>query len=100
MGSPDRQVVCLDGDGSILMHLGALPVIGQVRPTNLLHVLLNNGAHESVGGQPTAAAEVDFEAIARAVGYRAYRLASDLESLDASWLALSQHRGPNPLIRI
>jgi phosphonopyruvate decarboxylase len=94
LGRPDRRVVCLDGDGSVLMHLGALPIIGSLRPRNLFHVLLNNAAHESVGGQPTVAGDIDFSAISHSVGYRAYRAANDLESLQRSWKELSNLDGP------
>jgi phosphonopyruvate decarboxylase len=65
----NRQVWCIDGDGAALMHLGAMALIGARRPANLLHVVLNNAAHESVGGMPTAASELDLAAIARACGY-------------------------------
>jgi phosphonopyruvate decarboxylase len=70
LGRPDEQVVCIDGDGSVLMHMGMLPVIGHVSPGNFIHVVLNNGAHESVGGQPTVALDCDLTAIAHASGYR------------------------------
>ena len=66
---PGRRVWCLDGDGAALMHLGAMAVIGANRPGNLIHVVLNNEAHESVGGMPTVAGRVDLCAIARACGY-------------------------------
>lgn len=66
---PDRQVYCLDGDGALLMHMGALGIIGATRTPNFRHLVLNNGMHESVGGQPTVAAGIDLPAIARAVGY-------------------------------
>jgi len=55
MNKPKRQVFCLDGDGSVIMHMGALSIIGQMRPRNLKHIVFNNGAHDSVGGQQTAA---------------------------------------------
>jgi phosphonopyruvate decarboxylase len=72
---PSRQVYCLDGDGALLMHMGALATIGASRVRNFRHVVLNNGAHESVGGQPTAALSIDVPAIARAAGYaRAARI--------------------------
>ncbi len=67
---PKKQVYCLDGDGALLMHMGALATIGSVGPTNFKHLLINNGAHESVGSQPTAGFDVDFPAIAKACGYR------------------------------
>lgn len=66
---PDRKVWCIDGDGAALMHMGAMAVIGANRPKNLVHVIINNGAHESVGGMPTVASEIDLAGIARACGY-------------------------------
>ncbi len=66
---PNRRVWCLDGDGAALMHLGAMALIGANRPANLVHVVLNNEAHESVGGLPTVAGLLDLPALARACGY-------------------------------
>ncbi len=66
---PDTRVVCLDGDGSTIMHMGALATVGWVKPKNFLHIVLNNKAHESVGGQPSAAGVIDIPAVARACGY-------------------------------
>lgn len=94
LGRPDRPVVCIDGDGSVLMHMGALPIIGSVAPPRFMHVLLNNGAHESVGGQPTVALGTDFRAIALASGYRAYEQASCVEELRAAWARLAGQAGP------
>ncbi len=94
MGKPEKQVVCIDGDGSALMHLGAFPITGAVAPSNLVHVLLNNAAHESVGGQPTVANQVNFKSIALASGYKAYELAETEQQLQASWEKLSQQAGP------
>ncbi len=71
LARPQRQVYCLDGDGALLMHLGGLAVIGERAPRNLKHVILNNKAHDSVGGQPTAALNLDIPGIARACGYQA-----------------------------
>lgn len=67
---PERQIVCLDGDGAALMHMGSMALIGSAAPKNLLHVVLDNGAHETVGGMPTVSAGVDFGMIAKACGYR------------------------------
>ena len=66
---PKLQVTCLDGDGAALMHMGALASIGTKKPRNFCHIVLNNGAHDSVGGQPTIAPFIDLPAIARACGY-------------------------------
>jgi phosphonopyruvate decarboxylase len=65
-----REVWILDGDGALLMHLGALAVIADHAPTNLFHVVFNNGVHDSVGGQPTSASVVDTPAVVRGLGYR------------------------------
>jgi phosphonopyruvate decarboxylase len=66
---PGLPFTCIDGDGAALMHLGALAAIGNRKPRNFRHILLNNGAHDSVGGQPTIARGLDFSMIARACGY-------------------------------
>jgi phosphonopyruvate decarboxylase len=94
LGQPQRRVVCLDGDGSMLMHMGAMPVIATAGPRRFIHVLLNNGTHESVGGQQTSAGKVNFEQLAAAVGYSGYAVASDLASLDAAWASLARTEGP------
>ena len=66
-------MLCLDGDGAVLMHMGNLAIIATQAPPNLHHVVLNNGAHDSVGGQPTAARAVDLAGVARACGYACER---------------------------
>jgi len=66
---PRLQVTCLDGDGAALMHMGSFAAVGQQKPRNYCHIVLNNGAHDSVGGQPTIAPFIDIPAIARACGY-------------------------------
>ena len=68
LAKPDRKVVCIDGDGSILMHLGVLATIANLKPKNFRHILLNNGVHESVGGQETAAGNLKFTKIISAIG--------------------------------
>lgn len=65
----DRHVTCIDGDGAVIMQMGGLTAIGTRKPANLRHVVINNGAHDSVGGQPTVALKIDIPAIARAAGY-------------------------------
>ena len=66
---PKRKVVCLDGDGASIMHLGNMAIAGQSVCGNLTHIVLNNSAHDSVGGQPTVGGVIDFEEIARLLGY-------------------------------
>ena len=69
LNKPEQRVWCIDGDGAVLMHMGAMAVIGQNKPKNLIHIVINNGAHETVGGMPTVAGGIDLVAIARACGY-------------------------------
>lgn len=81
---PEKTVWCIDGDGAALMHMGALAVIGSVKPKNLIHVAINNGAHESVGGMPTAAGGMDLAEAARACGYPRCFCVEDAAALDAA----------------
>lgn len=70
LSNKDKEVYCIDGDGALLMHLGGLAIIGNQEPKNFRHILINNGAHDSVGGQETVGFEVDTLAIAKACGYK------------------------------
>jgi phosphonopyruvate decarboxylase len=70
LANKNRKVVCFDGDSAVLMHMGALSMVSNLDVPNFLHVVLNNGAHESVGGQPSAGMKVDFTTIAQGAGYR------------------------------
>ena len=81
LGAGEKRVVCLDGDGSILMHMGALTNIGDQSPKNYIHVVLNNSAHDSVGGQSTVAGQVDLEKVFLACGYKKYFCASTIEEI-------------------
>lgn len=67
---PEKRVYCLDGDGAAFMHLGAMAFIGENHPKNLIHLILNNKAHESVGGMATGAVHTDWKRVAQSVGYR------------------------------
>ena len=82
LAKPQREVVCIDGDGAMLMHLGSLTSIASLKPKNFRHILMNNEVHESVGGQDTAAKSIDLAAIVEAMGiteiYKA-ETASDLK---------------------
>ncbi|MBP9103526.1 MAG: phosphonopyruvate decarboxylase [Chitinophagaceae bacterium] len=69
-GQSDKKVIMLDGDGALLMHMGSLPVIAHHAATNYIHVVINNGSHESVGGQPTEGFFADCCGIAKASGYK------------------------------
>ena len=81
---PERRIFCFDGDGAFIMHTGALGIIASQHPRNFVHVLFNNGAHESVGGQPTIGYAIDCTAIAKASGYTNVMTAhTEQEILDA-----------------
>ncbi len=98
---PDRSVYCLDGDGALLMHMGALPITGVLSPGNFKHIVLNNGAHDSVGGQPTVGLDIDILAIARACSYRMVVQAQTPQELQSGLRELSRSKGPGLLeIRI
>ena len=99
LNKPDRTVWCIDGDGSMLMHFGALPVIASLSPQNLIHIVINNCAHETVGGMPTAAGSMDVAAAARAVGYPHAVTVSDFRELDAA-LDEAKRRGELSLIEV
>ncbi|MDJ0926983.1 MAG: phosphonopyruvate decarboxylase [Gammaproteobacteria bacterium] len=81
LARPDLRIIVLDGDGAALMRLGALSTVGFERPPNLLHVLLDNGIHESTGGQATVSRSVDFSAIAAACGYPRVAVVNTPEAL-------------------
>ncbi len=94
IGQPNRRLVCIDGDGSLLMHMGSMPVIATFAPQNFIHILLNNSSHESVGGQPTSAHVVDFAQLSKAVGYLEYAKANDLIGIQNAWNRLQNIKGP------
>ena len=70
---PEQKVVCIDGDGAALMHMGGLATIGSNQRADLLHIVLNNGVHDSVGGQPTVAQQISLAGVAKACGYGVVR---------------------------
>ncbi len=94
LGKPHRRVICIDGDGSFIMHMGSLPIIGSLQPENFVHILLNNSAHESVGGQETVAGAMDISKIVQACGYTGYLQARNTRELEQSWEKINQMQGP------
>lgn len=79
---PEQRIWCIDGDGAVLMHMGSMAVLGAVKPLNFIHIIINNGAHETVGGMPTVAGSIDFVAIAEACGYPMAMSVDTFEALD------------------
>jgi len=82
LNKPDTRIWCVDGDGAVLMHMGSMAVLGAYNPKNMIHVIINNGAHETVGGMPTVAEKIDFVAIAKACGYPNAVCVNNFDALD------------------
>ena len=81
LAHPELQVTCIDGDGAFLMHLGALAILGSRKPANFTHIVINNGVHDSVGGQPTDIGALDLVKLASAAGYQKIESVSTREDL-------------------
>ena len=89
----DKTVFCIDGDGAAIMHLGGLTAIGSQRPKNMVHIVLNNGAHDSVGGQPTVGRKINLCAVAQACGYDNVVSVKTLEELQSRLKELCTNSG-------
>ena len=99
INKPGTKVWCVDGDGAVLMHMGAMAVIGSNKPSNLVHIVINNGAHETVGGMPTVAAGLDMVALAKACGYDTAVSVGTYEELDKE-LAAAKNRNSLSFIEV
>ena len=89
---PQQKIWCIDGDAAMLMHMGAMAVIGANKPSNLVHIVINNGAHETVGGLPTVASEINLVKMAEACGYPYAVRVSEFEQLDKELQAAKERR--------
>jgi sulfopyruvate decarboxylase subunit beta len=98
LARPERRVVIFDGDGNLLMTLGTLAMIGDLRPPNFLHIVFDNEVYGSTGGQRSATANIALDALARAAGYADVRCAVTAEELAAAIDALLAARGPSFLL--
>lgn len=97
MQKPKRQIFCLDGDGSVIMHMGAMATVGQSNLDNFKHIVINNGAHDSVGGQPTDAGnheDFSFSKIAQGCGYKTTMVAVTPEEVAQCVLDMRGMEGP------
>ena len=94
MSKDDRKVWCFDGDGAAIMHMGSMAVVADKAPNNYIHVVFNNGAHDSVGGQPTVGLKIDIPAVARAVGYKATYSVDNKEDLSVILNEVKNLAGP------
>ncbi len=91
---PDRRIWCIDGDGSMIMHMGSMGVIGNIAPRNLIHIVINNCSHESVGGMPTSSSSMDLPMIAKGCGYKLVLTASTKQEVISSIETALTHTGP------
>ena len=97
MEKQDRKVWCFDGDGATIMHMGSLAIVASKQPKNYVHVVFNNGAHDSVGGQPTVGLKIDLPAIALAVGYKTAYICETKEYLQELLAKIKDQEGPTLL---
>lgn len=91
---PETRVWCIDGDGAVLMHMGSMAVIGSCAPKNFVHIVVNNQAHETVGGMPTVAKGIDVPAVALACGYKKALSVADEAGLSAALAEVASAEGP------
>ncbi len=82
INKPNQKIWCIDGDGAVLMHMGSMAVLGANQIANFVHIVINNGAHETVGGMNTVADKIDLVAIAKACGYQYAVAVDDFDALD------------------
>src|SRR5574344_561515 len=99
INKPEQKIWCIDGDGAVLMHMGAMAVLGGNAPRNMVHIVINNGAHETVGGMPTVAGKVNICEIAKGCGYNYTACVDSFEELDKE-LADAKGRDALSLIEV
>jgi len=97
ISKPNRTVYCIDGDGAVLMHTGSLGIIGDLAPPNMKHIIINNGAHDSVGGQPTIGFDIDFKKIAKGFNYKEIFQIRTLKEFDTVFENFKNSTGPSLL---
>ena len=97
LAQPERRVWCFDGDGAAIMHMGSMAIVANKAPKNYVHVVFNNGAHDSVGGQPTVGLKIDLLGVAKAVGYNNTCSVDTMEALAEALKAVVAMEGPSLL---
>ena len=91
---PERRVYCFDGDGASIMHMGNMAIAASMKCKNYVHIVFNNGAHDSVGGQPTIGLKIDLCAVAKAVGYVVVYSVETMEELEVKLVEMKTVEGP------
>lgn len=99
INKPNAKIWCIDGDGAVLMHMGSVAVLGANAPNNMVHIIINNSAHETVGGMPTVAANIDMVSIAKACGYPYAVSVDNFDDLDIE-LAKVKNRNTLSMIEV
>ena len=94
LAQPERRVWCFDGDGAAIMHMGSMAIVANKAPKNYVHVVFNNGAHDSVGGQPTVGLKIDLPAVAKAVGYKATYSVESKAELESVLAKVNTYESP------
>lgn len=94
LAQPERRVWCFDGDGAVIMHMGSMAIVADKAPKNYVHIVFNNGAHDSVGGQSTVGLKIDLPAVARAVGYKASFSVDSKADLETILNEVKNQKGP------
>ncbi len=90
----ERRVWCFDGDGASIMHMGNMAIVASKGPKNYIHVVFNNGAHDSVGGQPTVGLAIDLPAVAKAVGYKTAISVDNKDALEKALASITNNLSP------
>ena len=94
LNKPARNIYCFDGDGAVIMHMGSMGIVGEMAPKNFFHIVFNNGAHDSVGGQPTIGLNIDIPNIAACCGYKKVISVEKREELQEILTSLAANEGP------
>lgn len=94
LNKPDRNVYCFDGDGAVIMHMGSMGIVGEMAPKNFFHIVFNNGAHDSVGGQPTVGLDINIPDIAAGCGYKKVISVKNRDELQEVLASLTDNECP------
>ncbi len=95
LNKKNKKIICLDGDGAVIMHMGSLTTIGAIKPENFIHIVLNNYSYDSVGGQPTSANSLDFAKIASDSGYLNVKKVDSSEDIKNILNKFKKKKGPS-----
>ena len=98
LSRPEKKIIVIEGDGSVLLNLGALVMVGAEKPSNFWHIVLDNESYESTGGQPSLSNEVDISLLAEKTGYKNVKKFNNRNILSFEWKEFLKRKGPNFLL--